>query len=330
LAREEKVFEMIASRKLALQTEMRAPARVKFQRRADVPVIPVEPLPYKVLILACVTAFGVPFGLAVLKELLVRRVSDVDQLARESKLRVLGEIAELPVRNVAVSPRRISARLQRDAHVFAESINSLRTNLTLASDLRDNRVFAVMSAVSGESKSSVATSLAMSFANATGRPTLVIDGDMRSPDVASMLKTKAAPGLFEVLSGKCELEDCIQHVADSQVYVLAAGKADRTAHQYLTVKAAEALVERLRSKFQTILIDTPPVLGASEAIILAKAADAGLFCSLSGVSKIQQIQLAIDRLERADVNVAGAVLSGSTVKRYAYRYGYYPLEAAHS
>jgi capsular exopolysaccharide synthesis family protein len=214
--------------------------------------------------------------------------------------------------------------------VFAESINSLRTNLTLAADLRDKRVFAVMSAVSGESKSSVATSLAMSFANATGRPTLVIDGDMRSPDVASMLKTKLAPGLFEVLSGKCELEDCIQHVADSQVYVLAAGKADRTAHQYLTVKAAEALVDRLRTKFQTILIDTPPVLGASEAIILAKAADAALFCTLSGVSKIQQIQLAVDRLERAEVNVAGAVLSGSTVKRYAYRYGYYPLEAAHS
>jgi len=330
LEREERVFEMIASRKLALQTEMRAPARVQLQRRADVPMIPLEPMPYKVLILACSTAFFVPFGLAFMKELLVRRVSDVEQLARESKLRVLGEIAELPVRNVAVSPRRISGRLQRDAHVFAESINSLRTNLTLAEDLHSKRVFAVMSAVSGESKSSVATSLAMSFANATGRPTLVIDGDMRSPDVASMLKTKSQPGLFEVLSGKCELEDCIQHVADSQLYVLAAGKADRTAHHYLTVKAAEGLVNRLRSKFQTILIDTPPVLGASESIVLAKAADAALFCSLAGVSKIQQVQMAVDRLEHAGVNVAGAVLSGSSVRRYAYRYGYYPLEAASS
>lgn len=330
LAREEKVFEMIASRKLALQTEMRAPARIQFQQRAQVPMVPLEPMPYKVLMLACSTAFFVPFGLAFMKELLVRRVSDVEQLARESKLRVLGEIAELPVRNVAVSPHKISGRLQRDAHVFAESINSLRTNLTLAEDLHDKRVFALMSAVSGESKSSVATSLAMSFANATGRPTLVIDGDMRSPDVASMLKTKSNPGLFEVLSGKCELEDCIQHVADSQLYVLAAGKADRTANHYLTVKAAEALVTRLRAKFQTILIDTPPVLGASESIILAKSADAALFCSLAGVSKIQQVQMAVDRLEHAGVNVAGAVLSGSSVRRYAYRYGYYPLEAASS
>jgi capsular exopolysaccharide synthesis family protein len=255
-----------------------------------------------------------------------RRVSDVEQLARDTRLRILGEIAELPVRNVAVSARRMSGRLQRSAHVFAESINSLRTNMSLAEDLHDKRVFALLSAVSGESKSSVATSLAMSFANATGRPTLVIDGDMRSPDVAAMLKTKSQPGLFEVLSGKSELEDCIQHVADSQLYVLPAGRADRTAHHYVTVKATEALMARLRTKFQTILIDTPPVLGASESVVLAKSADAALFCSLAGVSKIRQVQMAVDRLEHAGVNVAGAVLSGSSVRRYAYRYGYYPVQ----
>jgi capsular exopolysaccharide synthesis family protein len=328
LEREEKVFEMIASRKLALQTEMRAPARIQLQRRADVPMMAKDPMPYRVLMLACSVAICVPFGMALLKELLVRRVSDVEQLARETRLRILGEIAELPVRNVAVSARRMSGRLQRSAHVFAESINSLRTNLSVAEDLHDMRVFALLSAVSGESKSSVATSLAMSFANSTGRPTLVIDGDMRSPDVAAMLKTKSQPGLFEVLSGKSELEDCIQHVADSQLYVLPAGRADRTAHHYVTVKATEALMQRLRSKFQTILIDTPPVLGASESVVLAKAADAGLFCSLAGVSKITQVQMAVDRLEHAGVNVAGAVLSGSSVRRYAYRYGYYPVEAS--
>ncbi len=83
---------------------------------------------------------------------------------------------------------------------------------------------------------------------------------------------------------------------------------------------------RLRTKFQTILIDTPPILGASEAIVLGKAVDAVLFCSLAGVSKMQQVQMAVERLEQAGVNVAGAVLSGSSVKRYAYGYGYYPIE----
>jgi polysaccharide biosynthesis transport protein len=326
LLREEKVFEMIASRKLALQTEMRAPARVTMQRKADIPAIPLEPLPVKVLVLTCSMAMCVPFGLALLKEVMVRRVSDIDQLAEVSRVRVMGEIAELPVRHVAISPRKMAGRLQRDAHTFAESINSLRTNLMMAQDLREKHVLAVMSAVSGESKTSVATSLSMSIANATGRPTLIIDGDMRSPDVAAMLKTKSSPGLFEVLSGKCRIEDAIQHVADSQLYVLPAGRPTRGTYHVVAIKELTELLDRLRPKFVSIVIDTPPILGASEAIVLAKSADAVLMCSLSGVSRVKQLQMAIDRLDHAGVSLAGAVLSGSSVKRYAYRYGYYPVE----
>lgn len=326
LAREEKVFEMIASRKLALQTEMRAPARIQLTRKADVPMDPIDPLPYKILFLACSAAMCAPFGLALLKEVMVRRICDVDQLAQETRMRILGEIAELPVRHIAISPRKIEGRLQRDVHVFAESINSLRTNLMLAEDLQEQHVLAVMSPASSESKSSVATSLAMSIANASGRPTLIIDGDMRAPDVATMLKTKSRPGLFEVLSGKCALEDAVHQVGDSQLYVIPSGRANRDTCHVVNLKEVDELLNRLRPKFASIIIDTPPILGASEAIVLAKAADAVLLCSLSGVSKVKQLRLAIERLDHAGVNVAGAVLSGSSVKRYSYRYGYYPIE----
>ena len=89
-----------------------------------------------------------------------------------------------------------------------------------------------------------------------------------------------------------------------------------------------ALLEKLRPKFATILIDTPPILGASESLVLAKVADAVIFCSLSGESKVKQVRTAVERLEHAGVNVAGAVLSGSSVRGYAYRYGYYPVENA--
>jgi Mrp family chromosome partitioning ATPase len=71
------------------------------------------------------------------------------------------------------------------------------------------------------------------------------------------------------------------------------------------------------------VIDTPPILGASESLILAKAADAVLFCSLCNASKARQVRLAIERLEHAQVNLAGAVLSGMPAKRYEYVYGYY-------
>src|SRR5205823_10563495 len=121
--------------------------------------------------------------LATLREITVRRISDVEQLAQESGLRVLGEVASLPVRYVAISPKQLSGRLRRDTYIFAESINSLRTNLALSGGSHAPQVVAITSASPSEGKTSVAVSLAMSIANAVKQPTLIVDADMRSPVV---------------------------------------------------------------------------------------------------------------------------------------------------
>jgi capsular exopolysaccharide synthesis family protein len=251
----------------------------------------------------------------------------VDQLAQESRLRVLGEIATLPVRHVAISPRKLVGKIRRDAFIYAESINTLRTNLVVADELRDRQVLAVMSSSSSEGKTSVATSLAMSIASATDSPTLIIDADMRSPDVATMLKTKSHPGLYEVLTHKCKLEEAIHQVGDTNLYAIPAGRAHRSPHHLVKVDETKQLLDRLRNKFSTIVIDTPPILGASESVVIAKAADAVLFCSLCDISRVKQVRMAVERLEHANVSVAGAVLSGSSARRYAFTYGYYPNAA---
>jgi capsular exopolysaccharide synthesis family protein len=323
LEREERVFDLIASRKLALQTEMRAPARVSLTRAADVPTAPDEPVPYKLLILVCSVAFVAPFGAAVGKEALVRRITDIDQLAHETKLRVLGDISALPVRHVAISPKKLAGRLRRESYIFAESINSLRTNLAVAESLNDQLVIAVTSSVSGEGKTSVATSLAMSIMNATDLPTLIIDADMRSPDVATILKTRSRPGLFDLLSNKCELNDAIHRVNESNLYVIPGGRATRNPHHIVGVAGTKQLIDQLRTRFNAIVIDTPPILGASESLIFAKACDAALFCTRCDFSRVKQVRMAVERLEHAGVSLAGAVLSGTPAKRYAYLYGYY-------
>ena len=323
LEREDKVFELIAARKLALQTEMRAPARVSLTRGADVPATPDEPVPYNLLLLACSAAFAAPFAIAIGKEALVRRISDVEQLAQESKLRVLGEISALPMRQVAISPKKLTGRLRRESYIFAESINSLRTNLAVAESLGRQHVIAVTSSVSGEGKTSVATSLAMSIESATDRPTLIIDADMRSPDVATFLKTRTRPGLFEVLSNRCELEDAIHRVNESNLYVIPGGRATRSPHHVVGVAAIKQLLDKLRPRFDTIVIDTPPILGACETLIIAKACDTALVCTRCDVSRVKQVRMAVERLEHAGVNLAGTVLSGTSAKRYACVYGYY-------
>jgi capsular exopolysaccharide synthesis family protein len=224
---------------------------------------------------------------------------------------------------VAISPKKLAGRLRRESYIFAESINSLRTNLAVAESLDEQLVIAVTSSVSGEGKTSVATSLAMSIMNATDLPTLIIDADMRSPDVATILKTRSRPGLFDLLSNKCELNDAIHRVNESNLYVIPGGRATRNPHHIVGVSATKQLLDQLRTRFHAIVIDTPPILGASESLIFAKACDAALFCTRCDFSRVKQVRMAVERLEHAGVSLAGAVLSGTPAKRYAYLYGYY-------
>jgi polysaccharide biosynthesis transport protein len=326
LDREQKVFELIAARKLALQTEMRAPARVSLMQSASVPTISLEPIPYKLLLLACLTALVAPLAVAVAQESIVQRITSPEQLTKESLLPVLGEVARFPMRRVSMTQQALPAAQQRERYVFAESIDSLRTNLMLTENLGvpgQKKGIAICSAASGEGKSSVAASLAVSIAEATQQPTLIMDADLRAPDIAAILGVPTHPGLAEVLCGKASLREAIHRVGDTQTFVMPAGIHRVNPHHIMQGSKIDALFEALHGKFSTIVIDTPPVLGASESLVYAKAADFVVFCSLADVSRAKQVRAAVARLHSTGANIAGSVLSGVSVGRYVYDYGSY-------
>ena len=208
VARAEKVFELIAQRALQLQTERSAPARITLMQQAEPPDIPVEVFPYRHMAAVLLVCLCLPFALAVVWERMVGRVSDPMMLERQSKLSVVGEIAHLPVRS-PVSHGSASARIKHDLRLFEESIDSLRTSLSLSAELTDMRILAITSAASREGKTSVVSQLAVSFARATGKKVLLIDGDMRCPDIHKVFDVDLEPGLAKVLSGECRLEDAI-------------------------------------------------------------------------------------------------------------------------
>ena len=228
LQREEKVFELIASRKLAMQTELRAPTRVRLRLPASEPKRPVAPLPMKMLTLACSAAMAAPFGLALLREITVQRIGSAEQLSRDTPLRILGEVSRFPIKQVAIRVgSRVSGKLRRQMFLYNESIDSLRTSLRLAGDEHKKQLLVVTSAGAGEAKTSLATSLAMSIASATKAPTLIVDADMRSPDVATILAVKNSPGLAELLNKTAELDEVIKRVGNTQTYVVPAGRLKR-------------------------------------------------------------------------------------------------------
>jgi polysaccharide biosynthesis transport protein len=322
LTRAEKVFELIAQRALQLQTERGAPARVTLMQPAEPPGAPVEWFPFRNMAMVVMACLCLPFGLAIFWERVLGRVGDPRQLEQQSKLAVLGEIAHLPVRTGVVRGSA-SARIQHEVRLFEESIDSLCTSLTLSRELGEMRVLVVTSAANREGKTSVVSQLALSFTRATGKPLLLIDGDMRCPDIHNVFDVPLEPGLTKVLEGQCSLEEAIVTSWNDLVHLLPAGRLEASPHALLGNGAWAALLAKIPSYYRYVLIDTPPVLAASEALVLAKAADASLVCVMRDVSRVDQIRKVLDRLVAAGSRPVGLVLNGVSTRDYSYRWGDY-------
>ena len=185
------------------------------------------------------------------------------------------------------------------------------------------KVLAVTSSTNREGKTSVAVQLAVSIARASGQPTLLIDGDMRSPDIHNVLQVPLQPGLGDVLAGQCSLKDAIVSDSNEGVHLLPAGKLHASPHKLLGNGVLGPLFEEVRGLYRYIVVDTPPVLAAGEALVLARAADASLLCAMRDVSRVDQIKKTHERLLAAGARPVGIVLNGIPAKRYTYRYGSY-------
>lgn len=318
------VHDAIHKRILAITTEAGAPKRVDVYQEASEPKQPDEIYPWKKMGMAGGLLFFAPLALCVAWEHFFRRISSRSQVENMPHLNVVGEVTSLPSR----SGRSSSRSAQRDVLLFEESVDSLRTCLRLSERGRELRVIAVASAVSGEGKTSLASQLAVSIARATREPTLIIDGDLRSPDVHSVFEVDAGPGLAEVLQKDCPLEEAIETGFSDRLHILTAGKLRTSPHRLLGTGEFEAMLDKLKGTYRHIIIDTPPILPASESLVFARAADTAILCIRRDYSRIDQSQAAFNRMTAAGVDVAGAVLNGIPTREYAYHYGDYNYERA--
>jgi capsular exopolysaccharide synthesis family protein len=312
----------VHQRRVKLQTERDASDSVRELERAIPPRLPVEELPTKQILMASAAGFGLPFLLGFLMELRSRKVDDAHHLESRSRLSVLGEISTIPVAATGklTKKRRSHAR---ELRLFEESVDSLSTTLTLREDLRTCRVFTVTSALSGEGKTSVSCQLVVSLARSTGSKVLLIDGDLRAPDVHHVFGRPMTAGLVGYLNGTDEWRDLVDRDWNDSIHLLTAGYLKGSPHRLLSNGRFEKLIEEARQEYDYIVLDTPPVLPASEALLFGKVADAVLMCALRDKSRIEQLVQAYQRLESSGCKVAGSVLSGVPVREYASYYGDY-------
>ncbi|MCR5876532.1 CpsD/CapB family tyrosine-protein kinase [Phenylobacterium sp. J426] len=211
--------------------------------------------------------------------------------------------------------------IDKPLSAFAESFRTLRTSLQRADLDRPVRVLALTSSLPAEGKSTTSLCLARSSALA-GQSTIVVDCDVRRRGLELILKERPTVGLLEVLSGQSPLEDAVFVDQPSGAHVLPVVGAKFTPREVFNTQAFADLLAKLRSQYQQVILDCPPVLAVADTRVIAKQADGVIFLVRWQKTPARAARLALDGLQSVGARVIGVALTQVNLKaQAAYGYG---------
>jgi len=210
--------------------------------------------------------------------------------------------------------------LDRPLSLIAEATRSLLLMIEKASGPQRTRIVGMTSAKPGEGKSTLSACLAR-VAAAGGRRTLLIDGDIRRPSIASMFGLSPTMGLLDVLSGKAMLKDVLMRDERSGAWILPALAQPFAHHQINSEEALRELLARLEDVFDLVIVDTAPALAATESRLLMGHVDHAIMVVRWNHTHLPVVRAAIKRLASIGVRPSGVVMTQVDMKAIA-AYGY--------
>jgi polysaccharide chain length determinant protein (PEP-CTERM system associated) len=226
-------------------------------------------------------------------------------------------------RNCEVQREKNLVTLWRPMSVVAEQFRVAATNIALLTTTRKSTVILITSAMQGEGKSSTASNLAYVMAQDLGKATLLIDGDFKRPRLHEYTGCPLKPGLADVMCGEETLDRCLRPVNGSTLQFLAAGTRKERPLGLSKIQTLAGLLTELKTRFEYIVLDTPPVLPLADVNVLSGMADVLLLIVRSGVSHPDAVKKAIKALK--PTVQAGAILTGHATREMPYymRHYYY-------
>ena len=297
-------------------------AAARFTDRAYAPKDPVKP--NKKLLISL--SFFFSFIFACFLSLVFERLNDTIKTKNdiEGKLaqRMLGLLPNVPMPKKSVFP--IHAYLDDNYRRFAESVRTFRTSLLLTQLERDHKVIAVTSSSPGEGKTTTSANLAMSLAQ-MGK-VLLIDADLRKPSIAKRFDIPVFhPGLSNLIIGTEQFSECVHVDGQSGVAIMPSGQIPGNPLELLSSSRFNEVLDVLKTKYDHIIIDTPPTQAVSDALVISQSADSVIYVVKSDVTRIKPIKAGIERLFESKAHVAGIVLNKVDMSKSKdeHSHGYY-------
>jgi polysaccharide biosynthesis transport protein len=204
----------------------------------------------------------------------------------------------------------------------AEAFLTLHSSLRLKDESKNAKCILTTSTIPGEGKSFTTTNLALTFA-AHGEKVIVIDLDLRKPNIHKSFRLENLKGVIDVVTGKSTLDDSIVRNVHPNLDVLPSGGRAKNPTQILNSKALEQMVSDLRKRYDRVFVDTPPLAAVSDALIVLPLMDGSIFTIFFNKVRRKAAQFAAKRLLDSNVPNFGAVLNGLNLAVSGYYYAQY-------
>jgi len=312
---------------------------------ALVPTSPSRPQKARNILLAFLVGLVGGVGLAIFREYLDNTVKSPDDIESLTGLPSLAVVPSLPglhgqhqgrfsrlVRDAtpqaAGSPRVELLSYTQPKSQISEAFRALRTSLLLSQAEHPPQVILVTSALPREGKTTAAVNLAVTLAQ-LGDRTLLMDSDLRKPGVRRALNLTIGKetGLSTYLAGVCSLDEVmVPHPTINNLSALTTGPVPPSPADLLSSHRMREAIAELRRRFKFIVIDSPPIMAATDAVILSALTDGVLLVVRSGETPKEAFTRARDLLAAVKCRLLGVVLNAvdSTAPDYYYSYRYYP------
>lgn len=307
------VFEAVLQRakETAVAGELKT-SNIRIIDEADVPLSPVFPRTKLVLALGVFAGAGLGIGVALLLGFFDDGIKSPAAIRRHFDLPFLGSAPSVPRRG-----GRSELLLHNGAPAeYGEALRIVRTNLAFYCEDQKPRVLLVTSAVRGEGKTLLATNLGLALAQ-TRQRVLLVDGDMRRPRLHTIFEGSRAPGLSDVIKSQ-NIDGAIRDTAVGGLKLMPAGTETRNPADLLGFDSVAALLSRLGTHFDWIVVDTPPVGEVTDACLLAHSPARVVFVAAADVATHSSVRTALEQLEAADAAFAGVVLNRAKSKSRYY------------
>ncbi len=318
----QQLYDMLVNRlKESDLTLMVRTNNIRVVERAQKALAPVKPRVRLNLLFTLFLAVVLSIGSAILRDKLDNTLKTPEQIKQLSKVNLLGFFPKLGLGKKEIPESEVYV-LDNPRGTIAESLRVVRTNLSFISPQKPIQAMLVTSASPQEGKTSVVCNLGVTIAKSNVK-TLLIDTDMRRPRLHKVFKFKNDVGISNLIIGNKTLDQVTKKLPGVEhLDILTCGPIPPNPSELISTERFKELVADLRTKYDRIIFDSPPIVAVTDAAILSNLVDAVVLVVKSNSTTRGLLKQAVSQLSNVKANLVGYILNNIDLNRKGYR-GYY-------